>query len=101
MVYHEKGTPGEEFAALFEGCKDTVIQLAGGSGTIDAVLSALVANGCNIEDDHIVGTFDPSSPLIYDAMAEGTIKFAVSQQPYLQGSNAVLMAAMYATTGQK
>lgn len=101
MVNTDLSTTEKEFMTFFEGCKHTVIQLAGGSGTVDAVLAALVANGCNIEDDHIVGTFDTSTSLIYDAMAEGSIKFAISQQPYLQGSNAVLMAALYATTGQK
>ena len=101
MVYMQKNTTEEEFLGFFEGCKDMVIQLAGGSGTADAVLNALTSNGCNIKDDHIVGTFDTSSPTIYDAMADGTIKFAISQQPYLQGSNAMLMAALYATTGQK
>ena len=101
MVQIDKTTTEKEYMTFFEGCKHTVIQLAGGSGTVDSVLTALVANGCNIEDDHIVGTFDTSTPLIYDAMTEGTVKFAISQQPYLQGSNAVLMAALYATTGQK
>lgn len=101
MVHMDKSTTEEELNAIFEGCADTVIQLAGGSGTVDAILAALVANGCNIENNHIVGTFDTSAHLIYDAMAEGTIDFAISQQPYLQGSNAVLMAALYATTGQK
>ena len=95
-------TTDEDLEAIFEGCHDTVVQLAGtgGNNSVDAVLAALDANGCNIEDDHIVGTFDVSDPLVYDAMADGSIKFAVSQQPYLQGSNAVLMAALYATTGQ-
>lgn len=101
IVHVDEQTTEEEFTAIFEGCQNKVIQLAGGSGTADAVMSALVANGCNIEEDHIVGTFDTSTPLIYDAIAEGTIKYAVSQQPYLQGSNSVLMAALYASTGQK
>lgn len=101
VVQVDKTTTDQEYMAFFEGCQQTVIQLAGGSGIIDSVLAALVANGCNIEQDHVVGTFDTSTSLIYDAMNEGTIKFAISQQPYLQGSNAVLLAALYATTGQK
>ncbi|VEU43564.1 unnamed protein product [Pseudo-nitzschia multistriata] len=101
VAYLEKNTTEEDFMAFFEGCRHTVIQLAGGSGIVESILEALVANGCNIEDNHIVGTFDTSSPFIYDAITEGTIDFAIAQQPYLQGSHAVLMAALYATTGQK
>jgi ABC-type sugar transport system substrate-binding protein len=98
----EMVTTDEDLETFFEGCHVTVVQLAGtgGSNSVDAVLAALDANGCNIEDDHIVGTFDVSDPSVYDAMADGSIKFAISQQPYLQGSNAVLMAASHATTGQ-
>jgi len=92
----------EKLAAFFDGCRHTVIQLAGGVGIAEAVLNALVANGCNIEEHHIVGTFDASSSeFVYDAIAKGSIDFAISQQPYLQGSHAVLMAALYAATGQK
>jgi len=101
MVYLEKSTTDEEFMGFFEGCKDVVIVLAGGSGIADEVVAAMNANGCNIEDGHILGSFDTSTPLIYDAMDQGVIDFAISQQPHLQGSNSVLMAAMYATTGQK
>ncbi len=101
VVHTDSSTTEKDFMTFFEGCKHTVVQLAGGSGTVDAVLNALVANGCNIEDDHIVGTFDTSTFLIYDAMNEGSVKFAISQQPYLQGSSVVLMADLYATTGQK
>jgi len=96
----QKDTTPEEVAALLEGCRHTVIQL-GSSGIAEAILHALVVNGCNIEADHVVGTFDAGpSEFVYDAMVEGTIDFAVSQQPYLQGSQALLLAALHATTGK-
>ena len=99
--HNASGSIEDKLAAFFDGCRHTVVQLAGG-GTAEAVLNALVANGCDTEKHHIVGVFDASSSsFVYDAIAEGGIDFAVSQQPYLQGSHAVLMAALYATTGQK
>eukprot|EP00536_Pseudo-nitzschia_multiseries_P011682 jgi/Psemu1/289839/fgenesh1_pg.411_\ len=101
VMYLEKDTTAEEVFAHFVGCKHTVVQLAGGSGIAESIMEAMVANGCHIETDHIVGTFDASTPFVYDALAEGTIDFAVAQQPYLQGSQIVLMAALYATTGQR
>ncbi|KAL3936754.1 MAG: hypothetical protein SGARI_002418, partial [Bacillariaceae sp.] len=87
-----------ELTELFDGCNYTVVQLAG-TVAAEATLNALFGNGCDEEDTMIVGTYD-TSPLVIDAIASGTIHFAISQQPRFQGSMSVMLASLYATTGQ-
>ena len=88
----------EEMNEVLNGCNYTVIQLSSAS-ILEPTLQALVENGCT-EDDHIIGTFD-TSPLVYDAINAGSLKFAISQQPQLQGNMAMLMSSLYATVGQQ
>jgi ABC-type sugar transport system substrate-binding protein len=93
----------DQLTTLFIGCSYKVIQLAASNDIIvDAAIKALVSNGCNIggngKNNHVIlGTFDTST-LIYDAISHGTIQYTISQQPYLQGSYSMLMAALYVTT---
>ena len=120
----------DKLTSLFDGCTYDIVQLGsisttsmnddddnGGDGSIDtfidAIIQALVANGCNIgggsssdnensnnnNDNNaiIIGTFD-TSPLIHDAIAVGTISYTISQQPYSQGSYSVLQAALATIT---
>ncbi|KAL3918075.1 MAG: hypothetical protein SGILL_004414 [Bacillariaceae sp.] len=86
-----------DLASLFEGCNYTVVQLAGDSA-VEATMNALTDNGCD-QESMIVGAYD-TSPLVNDAIVSGSINFAIEQRPRFQGSMSVLLASMYATTGQ-
>jgi ABC-type sugar transport system substrate-binding protein len=72
--------------------------LLGGKSPLEFATFALETNGC-LPPKSLLGTFDISST-VYDDIAVGKLHFAVSQQQYLQGALGVVMASVYATTGQ-
>jgi ABC-type sugar transport system substrate-binding protein len=84
--------------AALKGCPYDAILLAS-SSALGPVVSALATNGCSLSES-LLGTFDVSST-VYEAIAVGELLFAVSQQQYLQGVLGVVLASVYATTGQK
>jgi simple sugar transport system substrate-binding protein len=71
--------------------------LLGGS-PVELVLRAVDQHDCH--DKVVIGTFDESSE-IFTAIANGDIRFTISQQQYLQSVLPVVLASLYATTGKK
>jgi simple sugar transport system substrate-binding protein len=96
LLYSTAETSGN-LTSLFDGCNYTVVQLAG-ERAAEATINALLDNGCD-QDSVVIGTYD-TSPFVYDAIDAGSLNFAISQQPRIQGSMSVLLASVYATTGQ-
>ena len=58
------------------------------------VLDAINASGSKAK----VGTFD-MTPRVIDLIAQGKVQFAVDQQPYVEGYEAVDMLWLYLTNG--
>jgi simple sugar transport system substrate-binding protein len=71
---------------------DYVVTL--GAPFAPVVLDAITASGSKAK----VGTFD-MSPVAIDMIAKGNIQWAVDQQPYVEGYEAVDMLWLYATNG--
>ena len=71
---------------------DYVVTL--GAPFAPVVLDAITASGSKAK----VGTFD-MSPVAIDLIAKGNIQWAVDQQPYVEGYEAVDMLWLYATNG--
>jgi simple sugar transport system substrate-binding protein len=71
---------------------DYVVTL--GAPFAPVVLDAVAASGAKAE----VGTFD-MSPVAIDLIAKGKIQWAVDQQPYVEGYEAVDMLWLYVTNG--
>ena len=65
-----------------------------GAAFAPVVLEAVTASGSKAE----VGTFD-LSPVAIDLIANGKVQWAVDQQPYVEGYEAVDMLRLYVTNG--
>ncbi|KAL3902467.1 MAG: hypothetical protein SGILL_010813, partial [Bacillariaceae sp.] len=87
----------ESLAEELGRCRYSVIQLAG-FVSMNATLSALDMNDCD-ETEYMIGTFDVDTE-VYDLIESDVVELAVSQQQHLQGSMVVVMASIFATTGQ-
>ena len=79
----------------FDGCPYDFV-LLGGSGSVNTVIQASVANGCTGKT--LIGTFDADAAVI-DAIMSGALLFSVSQNEYLQGALPIIMASVYSSTG--
>lgn len=86
-----------QLTTALTGCPFQMILLAQATA-LQAVLSAMDHHGCSF-DQTLIGTFDVS-PQVYEAIASNTLKFAISQQAYVEGASAVVMASLFVTTGE-
>jgi broad specificity polyphosphatase/5'/3'-nucleotidase SurE len=82
--------------SALEGCPYDAI-LIGGRTIFKDAQSAMFSNGCDLSST-LLGTFDTHAA-VYDAIAVGKLSFAISQQAFLQGTLSVVLASVYATTG--
>lgn len=97
MVVTDASTFGGTLEPSLAGCPYDLILL--GTHTdemVDQTLAALEAKGCA---DTMLGTFG-TSVAIHQAVSAGKLKFAVGQQPYLQGALSLVHAALYVSTGK-
>ena len=79
------------------GCPFHIVLLAEAT-PLQYLLDAMDSNGCSYNKT-MIGTFDVS-PQVYQTIAADKLKFAISQQAYLQGASTVVMATIFATTGK-
>lgn len=83
--------------AQFNSCPyDAVLLGTESDQVVSLALAALEAKGCS---NTMLGTFGTSIG-IHQAVSAGKLKFAISQQSYLQGAMSLVHAAMYVTTGK-
>lgn len=93
-VYQKIMSDPAEINTELSGCNYDAVLLASAE-LLPAALSAL--QGCPAA----LGTFDTNQQ-VYDAIAAGgNLKFAVSEQSFLQGALPVVMASVFASTGKK
>jgi ABC-type sugar transport system substrate-binding protein len=97
-MYAPELIDAEGLTAVFADCTYSAIQLAG-FVSMNATLTALENNGC-LESDYVLGTYDVDTD-IYDLIELGIVDVAVSQQQFIQASTVVVMASLFATTGEK
>lgn len=84
-----------QLTSMFSNCPYRILQLSSAL-PLQAVLTALDTNRCT---NTLVGAVDRNDA-IYEAIRDGKVLFTIAQQAHLQGSFPVLMATLFATTGQ-
>lgn len=79
------------------GCIYTHIFLST-ANPVPHTINAIKKAGCSF-DNIVLGTVDVSED-IFNAISDGELDFTISQQTYLQGALPVVMATLFAYTGQ-
>lgn len=85
----------DSIAAALDDCPYDAVLIASET-VLDVVLQA---SKCD-QNVHPIATFG-SSKNVFDAIAQRKLAFSIAEQSFLQGALPVLLASLYATTGQR